>query len=91
MNQETAVASTLQALQAEDDPPEDDPPAADEPTDEAPGPTEETPPTKTPKPCNDALFISETIPDDSEFEAGDPVNKSWRFKNHRHMHLEYGL
>ena len=81
MNQETAVASTLMALQAEDDPPQDDPPAADEPTDEAPGPTEETPPTKTPKPCNDALFISETVPDDSEYEAGDPINKSWRFKN----------
>jgi len=37
--------------------------------------------TNTPKPCNDAQFISETIPDDSEFDAGAGFAKSWRFKN----------
>ena len=39
------------------------------------------PPTATPQPCNKALFISETIKDDTEFNAGESFKKSWTFKN----------
>ena len=39
------------------------------------------PPTATPLPCNQALFISETIPDGTEFNAGQDFDKSWRLKN----------
>ncbi len=39
------------------------------------------PPTATPQPCNKAMFLSETIQDDTEFNAGETFNKSWTFKN----------
>jgi hypothetical protein len=39
------------------------------------------PPTATPLPCNQALFISETIPDGTEFDVGQDFDKSWRLKN----------
>ena len=41
----------------------------------------QAPPTATPQPCNKALFVSETIKDDTEFGAGEAFNKSWTFKN----------
>lgn len=43
--------------------------------------TEAVPPTKTPLPCNDAYYISETVPDGTDFEPGEPFTKSWRLKN----------
>lgn len=38
-------------------------------------------PSATPVPCNKALFISETIPDDTSIEAGKDFKKTWRLKN----------
>lgn len=79
----TAVAKTLEVIQAEN-PPVGNPPLQEvQPVEKTPEPTQETikEPTKTPKPCNAAIFISETIPDDSEFDANQAFTKSWRFKN----------
>lgn len=47
----------------------------------APTFTAKVDPTQTPKPCNKAEFISETIPDDTAFVAGDTFTKTWRLKN----------
>lgn len=71
----TAAAQTMQAKQ---------------PTDASAGPPTVTPmptytvavaPTATPKPCNKAKFISETVPDGSEFSPNEGFTKSWRLKN----------
>ncbi len=47
----------------------------------APTATTKADPTKTPKPCNKAEFISETIPDDTAYDPGDTFTKTWRLKN----------
>lgn len=74
---ETAVAQTLAASQAQ------------QPTavvivptvTQAVAPTAVLPPTATPQPCNKAVFISETIPDNSELDINDSFTKSWRVRN----------
>lgn len=38
-------------------------------------------PTATPQPCNQAAFISETVPDGSKFDPNTAFTKSWRIKN----------
>ena len=38
-------------------------------------------PTSTPRPCNQAHFVSETIPDGTKIKAGESFTKSWRLKN----------
>jgi hypothetical protein len=43
--------------------------------------TIQAPPTATLQPCNKAQFLSETIPDGSQFNPGDAFTKSWTFKN----------
>jgi len=43
--------------------------------------TPASPPPPTPHPCNQAAFISETVPDDTAFDAGQAFTKSWRLKN----------
>jgi hypothetical protein len=43
--------------------------------------TVQAPPTATPQPCNKAQFLSETIPDDTQFSLGEAFTKSWTFKN----------
>jgi len=43
--------------------------------------TPNTPPTATPKPCNQAAFVSETVPDGTKFSPGTEFTKSWRLKN----------
>ena len=43
--------------------------------------TPNTPPTNTPKPCNMAGFISETIPDGKVYSPNVNFTKSWRFRN----------
>lgn len=43
--------------------------------------TPRTPPTATPKPCNLATFVSETVPDGTKFSPGTEFTKSWRLKN----------
>ncbi len=47
----------------------------------APTNTQQSPPTQTPEPCNKAAFISETVPDNTEFETAENFVKSWRLKN----------
>jgi len=74
--EQTSVAQTIEALK-----PENLPTLEAQPTEEPPEPTVQPTKANTPKPCNDAQFISETIPDDSEFDAGAGFTKSWRFKN----------
>ncbi|MDK2981138.1 MAG: hypothetical protein PWQ55_1485 [Chloroflexota bacterium] len=38
-------------------------------------------PTNTPSPCNQALYISETVPDGTEYDVGESFTKTWRLKN----------
>ena len=47
----------------------------------APANTQQLPPTETPKPCNAAQFISETVPDGSEIATGQNFDKTWRLQN----------
>ena len=47
----------------------------------APTNTVAAPPTNTPSPCNNALFISETVPDGTEYDVGESFTKTWRLKN----------
>jgi len=75
---QTAVAQTLTASVEDGTPPEEQPlptitlaPTATEPGD----------PTATPKPCNKAEFVSETIPDGTEFDVNENFTKTWRLKN----------
>ena len=80
--EQTSVAMTIEALER-DKPPKQDSPAPEKlkPTKTPPEQVVQPTQANTPKPCNDAIFISETIPDDSEFDAGEGFTKSWRFKN----------
>ena len=81
--EEQVKTSVARTVQAEDQQPEDkpdQPPPAQPPT-ITPKPQITATITNTPKPCNDADFISETIPDGSEFDEGDSFIKTWRFKN----------
>jgi hypothetical protein len=83
----TAVAETVQALNAQTEPQEtqpDTPPAGLPTLTHLPTytqPAVQSPPTQTPLPCNKAQFVSETIPDDTEFGGGETFTKSWTFKN----------
>jgi len=83
----TAVAETVQALNAQPEPQETqaDTPSVGLPTLTSlptnPPPVVQGPPTQTPLPCNKAQFVSETIPDDTEFGSGEAFTKSWTFKN----------
>ncbi len=85
----TVVAQTVQALNAQNGQPlvpdQPDQSGQAQPT-ITPLPTLTTapvagPPTQTPLPCNKPLFISETIPDGTEFLPGETFTKSWTFKN----------
>lgn len=85
----TVVAETVQALNASGDQPvlpeQPTQPSAGQPT-ITPLPTLTTapivgPPTQTPMPCNKPLYVSETIPDDTEFLPGETFTKTWTFKN----------
>jgi len=77
---QTAIAQTLAASGAQPgDTQAVEPTLTVEPEDEEE--EEEAPPTKTPKPCNYAYFISETIPDGTDFEPGQNFTKSWRLRN----------
>ncbi|MCD6355688.1 MAG: hypothetical protein J7L66_00255 [Anaerolineaceae bacterium] len=86
----TAVAETVQALNAQNgqaapqDQAQEQPPAGLPTITPLPSLTPQSaqlPPTQTPLPCNKALFLSETIPDDTEFASGEAFTKSWTFKN----------
>lgn len=69
-DQSQAQSQTQQAAQAEQTA------IATAPTDTPPGP-----PTETPKPCNSAKFISETVPDGTELALGQNFDKTWRLQN----------
>jgi len=43
--------------------------------------TVSVPPTNTPQPCNKALYVSETVPDDTEYDVNESFTKTWRLKN----------
>jgi hypothetical protein len=43
--------------------------------------TVQNPPTSTPKPCNAAQFVSETVSDGTEFDVGESFTKTWRLQN----------
>ena len=83
----TAVVETVQALnegtgsndQQADAPPEGMPTLTPLPTNTPPA--VQGPPAATPLPCNKAQFVSETIPDDTEFASGEAFTKSWTLKN----------
>jgi hypothetical protein len=76
---QTAVAATIAANQPAQIVPTAAPPTLQPTT--APANTAVVPPTATPLPCNQAQFVSETIPDGTEFNVGQDFDKSWRLKN----------
>ena len=76
---QTAIAETLAADQDQEEEPEQ--PAAEPTITIAPTDTIAAPPTNTPSPCNRAYFVSETIPDRSDFEVGESFTKTWRLEN----------
>jgi len=76
---QTAVAATIAANQSSQVVPTVGQPTLQPTT--APAKTAVVPPTATPLPCNQAQFISETIPDGTVFNAGQDFDKSWRLKN----------
>jgi hypothetical protein len=82
---QTAVAATVSAIQPSQSIPTQAQPTQVQPTQAqpttAPTATQLVPPTQTPQPCNAAFYISETIPDSTQFNAGDNFVKTWRFKN----------
>jgi hypothetical protein len=47
----------------------------------APTNTQQSAPTNTPQPCNQAEFVSETIPDNTAFDPNESFTKTWRLKN----------
>jgi len=73
---QTAVAQTVAAKLEEEETLAPLPTITLAPTDTIQGD-----PTQTPKPCNKAEFISETIPDDTPFNVGETFTKTWRLKN----------
>jgi hypothetical protein len=78
--QATEVPATKEALPTETF---ESPKDTDVPT-EPPAPTAipTTAPTSTPQiPCDQAAFVSETIPDGSEFNPGQGFTKTWTIKN----------
>jgi len=82
---QTAVAATVSAMNPPQVQPSQPQPTQAQPTQAqpttAPANTQVVPATQTPLPCNQALFISETIPDGTEFNVGTDFDKSWRLKN----------
>jgi len=84
---QTAVAQTLEVLEADDvteadDIIEDDEAAAPMPTiTTSPVEPPAGPPTKTPEPCNRAKFMSETVEDGTDFNPNENFTKTWRLKN----------
>lgn len=75
---QTAVAQTVAAIDLQ---PQQDSVQSQPTITLAPTATKKTDPTQTPLPCNKAEFISETIPDGTEYDAGDTFTKTWRLKN----------
>jgi len=84
INQETAVVLTVQALQGDQEPATitpDQQQQQQQADDDTPTATLTATVTNTPKPCNKTTFISETIPDGTEYAPGTAFTKTWRFKN----------
>lgn len=77
---QTAVAATVAAFQPVQVVSTQAQPTQAQPT-AAPANTQQSPPTQTPLPCNDADFISETVPDGTEYDVGEVFIKTWRLKN----------
>lgn len=73
----TAAAQTIEAKY----PPTDEPPPAPPTATPYPTYTVAVAPTATPKPCNKAKFISETVPDGTEFNPDEDFTKTWRLEN----------
>ncbi len=82
----TTVAQTLQAINSQ---PQATEPPVEQPTAEQsiptlpPAPTAPVgpQPTSSVHPCNKALFLSETIPDNTQFQPGETFTKSWVLQN----------
>lgn len=85
----TAAAQTVQAWQTQNAPIQTQQPTwtalptqTAYPTFTPPAPAKPAAlPTATPQPCNQAAFVSETIPDGTKFDPGTEFTKSWRLKN----------
>ena len=78
---QTAVAATVSAIQPSPIiPTQAAQPTQAQPT-AVPANTQTVPPTQTPLPCNSALFMSETVPDGTEYDVGESFVKTWRLKN----------
>lgn len=73
----TAAAQTIEAKY----PSTEEPPAIPPTATAYPTYTVAVSPTATPKPCNKAKFISETVQDGTEFNANEDFTKTWRVEN----------
>jgi hypothetical protein len=73
----TAAAQTIEAKY----PPTEEPTAGPPTVTPLPTYTVVVPPTPEPKPCNKAKFISETVPDGTEFSPDEEFTKTWRLEN----------
>lgn len=78
----TTVAQTVEAMEAEVKAPAlAVPTVAPLPT-ATPAPTATPSPTETPEnPCLFATYVSETVPDNTEYSAGANFTKTWKFRN----------
>ncbi len=77
---QTAVAQTVAAnQQVQPSPQQVDQSQATDTT--APADNAPSSPTATPEPCNRAEFVSETVPDNTQFDTGEGFTKSWRIRN----------
>jgi hypothetical protein len=93
--QQTSIAETAQATKQSQVPeptqtltpvPQDETPS--EPTETEPVATETTAPTATSEPtetpevtCNQAAFVSETIPDGTDYDPAEEFTKTWTLRN----------
>lgn len=82
---QTAVAQTVSVIATPTSMPPDLPtPQAGEPLQTPAAPSSDTKPAvpaPTSQPCNRAVFVRETVPDDTQFDGGQSFTKSWTFKN----------
>jgi len=77
----TEIAQTVEAMEAEVKEPTLAAPTSTPAPTATPLPSPTPKPTEEPDPCLLAAFVSETIPDGTEFSPGESFTKTWTFKN----------
>jgi len=81
---QTAVAQTIEAMPTQalpTQPPEQPIPTSLPTLTPAPASTLPAASTAVPQSCNKAVFVAETVPDNTPFNPGESFTKSWTFRN----------